>query len=159
MMNKYSIHLIGCGNILKGDDGFGPAVINYLEDKYHIPEDVLTEDAGLACADWLLNMVGDPESPKMIIVVDAQDMGEVVGTINVKRAIEMDLPDSSINRHLFPDINVVQQLDRQGVDLVFVSCQAGYIPDDLFQGISDELQSAIPLVAEEVANLLNLSRK
>ncbi|MHA2089780.1 MAG: hydrogenase maturation protease [Candidatus Kariarchaeaceae archaeon] len=159
MMKMYTTHLIGCGNILKGDDGFGPAVVRYLEENYVIPDDILMEDAGLACADWLLNLVHDVDAPKMIVVVDAQDMREVVGTITVKRAIEMDLPDSSINRHLFPDINVVQQLHRQGVDLVFVSCQVGYIPEDLFQGISDEMKSAIPLVSQEVADLLKLTRK
>lgn len=32
--------ILGCGNILFGDDGFGPAVIEYLLSHYDIPDDL-----------------------------------------------------------------------------------------------------------------------
>ena len=39
-----SILVFGCGNILFGDDGFGPAVVNHLQEKYSLPDDVLVMD-------------------------------------------------------------------------------------------------------------------
>jgi coenzyme F420 hydrogenase subunit delta len=38
--------VFGWGNILFGDDGFGPAVVKYLQDNYPLPEEVLALDAG-----------------------------------------------------------------------------------------------------------------
>ena len=40
-MFEKAILIFGCGNILWGDDGFGPAVIECLNEKYHLPDDVL----------------------------------------------------------------------------------------------------------------------
>ena len=38
--------ILGCGNILFGDDGFGPAVCEYLKTHFEIPEDIGAEDCG-----------------------------------------------------------------------------------------------------------------
>ncbi|MHA2250440.1 MAG: hydrogenase maturation protease [Candidatus Kariarchaeaceae archaeon] len=158
-MEHYNIHLLGCGNILKGDDGFGPSVIKHLEMHYLIPDNIFIEDAGLACADWLLNLVGDDEGPKQIVVVDALDLGLEVGQIKLVKAHEMNLPDSSISRHLFPDKNVVNMLYEAGVELTFVSCQVAYIPEDLLEGLSEEITKKVPVAAEIVANLLSIEKK
>jgi len=32
--------ILGCGNTLFGDDGFGPAVIHFLEKHFKVPKDV-----------------------------------------------------------------------------------------------------------------------
>jgi len=38
--------ILGCGNILFGDDGFGPKVVEYLEQNYPIPENAEVINAG-----------------------------------------------------------------------------------------------------------------
>jgi hypothetical protein len=39
-----SVLIFGCGNILWGDDGFGPAVIQRLKERYRLPADVMASD-------------------------------------------------------------------------------------------------------------------
>ena len=43
---EYDCLVLGCGNPLIGDDGFGPAVIQQLEEAYAIPESVACIDVG-----------------------------------------------------------------------------------------------------------------
>ena len=42
--------IIGCGNILFGDDGFGCAVADYLQGHYETGDDACVADAGTASA-------------------------------------------------------------------------------------------------------------
>jgi hydrogenase maturation protease len=45
MLNK-RVLVLGVGNVLFGDDGFGPAVANALADQCVLPADVLVADVG-----------------------------------------------------------------------------------------------------------------
>ncbi|NIM48234.1 MAG: hydrogenase maturation protease, partial [Gemmatimonadales bacterium] len=38
--------VLGCGNVLFGDDGFGPAVAQHCQEHYRIPADICVLDAG-----------------------------------------------------------------------------------------------------------------
>jgi coenzyme F420 hydrogenase subunit delta len=49
--------VIGVGNILFGDDGFGPKVIEYLKSNYDIKENVLLIDAGTAVREILFDIL------------------------------------------------------------------------------------------------------
>jgi len=68
-----SILVFGCGNILFGDDGFGPAVVNHLKEKYSLPDDVLVMDVGTSIRDILFDLALSEKKPKKIIVFDAVD--------------------------------------------------------------------------------------
>ena len=48
-----SVLIFGCGNILWGDDGFGPAVIQRLKEHYRLPGNVLAMDVGTSIRDIL----------------------------------------------------------------------------------------------------------
>ncbi|MCY3413436.1 MAG: hydrogenase maturation protease [Candidatus Heimdallarchaeota archaeon] len=157
----HSIHIIGCGNIFKGDDGIGSEVIKYLEEHYVIPDSVLIEDAGLACADWLLNLIGDPDAPKQVIVIDAQSASSndppiEIGEIFVRKGHELNLPDISINRHLFPDKTVVELLEQSGVDTTFITCQINEPSEEIIQGLSDLINSKISKIGDIVAEIVHL---
>ena len=65
------ILILGCGNILFGDDGFGPAVIEYLEKNVSLPENVLAVDMGTGIKDFLFDLILAPVKPKCIYVLDA----------------------------------------------------------------------------------------
>ena len=45
MFNK-RVLIFGCGNVLFGDDGFGPQVVEYLTQHYKLPSDVYALDVG-----------------------------------------------------------------------------------------------------------------
>ena len=68
---KKSVLILGCGNILFGDDGFGPAVVAYLETHYRLPETVLVQDMGTSIQEFLFDLLIAPRKPKQIFIVDA----------------------------------------------------------------------------------------
>ena len=57
---KKPILILGCGNILFGDDGFGPAVIKYLEAQASLPETVLAVDIGTGIKEFLFDLIIAP---------------------------------------------------------------------------------------------------
>ncbi len=62
--------ILGCGNTLFGDDGFGPAVIDYLEKHCRLPEDVSILDVGTGAREILFTIALAEKKPKRIIVID-----------------------------------------------------------------------------------------
>ena len=97
--------ILGCGNILRGDDGFGPMVIQLLERDYKIPPEVKILDAGLGCGEVLLNLTVDEERPRRGIVVDAVELGLTAGEVRVFDASDLKI-HKSLSRHQFPDRKV-----------------------------------------------------
>ena len=68
-----SVLIFGCGNILFGDDGFGPAVvIEYLQ-HYLLPPEVGIMDVGTSIRDILFNLALSEKRPRQLIIVDAVD--------------------------------------------------------------------------------------
>ena len=64
-----SVIIFGCGNILFGDDGFGPAVAEELEGNYDIPEHLCVINAGTSVREFLFNIVLDEKKPKKIFLI------------------------------------------------------------------------------------------
>ena len=65
--------IFGCGNVLMGDDGFGPAVIKRLNSHHDLPADAHAEDVGTSVRDILFNLTLLDKRPEHIVVVDATD--------------------------------------------------------------------------------------
>ena len=51
------ILILGCGNTLFGNDGFGPKVIQYLNENYTFPDFVLSLDAGTGIRDYVFDLL------------------------------------------------------------------------------------------------------
>lgn len=68
--------VIGCGNVLRGDDGAGPALVRRLAER-GLPPTVRCVDAGTAGVDAVLAMRGVDE----VLVVDACRTGRPPGSI------------------------------------------------------------------------------
>ena len=83
---RKEVLVIGCGNILFGDDGFGYHVVKRLEDM-DLPDEVGVIDGGAGSAYYILSLL-DEESPvKKIVVVDTIDFNLPPGTL-VKLGVE-----------------------------------------------------------------------
>jgi len=155
---KKRVLILGVGNLLFGDDGFGPAAADYLIKNCKIPGDVCVMDVGIGAGDVLFTVALSQEKPKKIIVLDAVDVQKKPGEI-FELSID-DLPANKItdfSMHLFPATNLLKELrDQMGVDVVILACQAERIPDAVSPGLSDSVKLALPKAAEMS---LKLARK
>jgi coenzyme F420 hydrogenase subunit delta len=152
--------IFGCGNILFGDDGFGPAVVKYLQDHYPLPEDVLALDVGTSIRDLLFNLVLSEEKPEKIIVVDAVDYpdrqpGEVfeipVEGIPAKKTADFSL-------HQFPTVNLLQELkEHTGVEIHVIVVQVQDLPEEVSPGLSPEAAGAIKEVCARILHILGFA--
>jgi len=155
---KKRVLILGVGNLLFGDDGFGPAAADYLQKNCKIPDDVYVMDVGIGAGDVLFTVALSQKKPEKIIVLDAVDVQKKPGEI-FELSID-DLPANKItdfSMHLFPATNLLKELrDQMGVDVVILACQAERIPDAVSLGLSDSVKLALPKAAEMA---LKLARK
>ena len=149
--------VLGVGNPLFGDDGFGPAVVKHLLDDEEIPDGVLVLDVGTSTQDILFNILLSDTKPERIIVVDATDVGRAPGEI-----FELEVEAVPVNKsgdfsvHLFPSTNMLKELrDEGGVEVVIISAQVEWIPTDACIGLSQRLRNAVPCAARMVLRLCN----
>ena len=144
--------ILGCGNTLFGDDGFGPAVIDYLEKRYKTPKDVSILDVGTGAREILFTITLAEKKPERIIVVDALDCGKKPGeifTIPVENLPEKKIDDFSL--HQLPTSNLLKELkDLCHVEVVLVATQPEYIPEMVEPGLSKKLQEAVPRVGKYI---------
>jgi len=147
--------VLGCGNILFGDDGFGPDVADYLNRNYKIPPDRGVYNLGLSTRGFIFNILLSDTRPKRIVVVDA------VSYDNRTPGELFDVPLDSLTRekvddfsfHQGPTSNLLKELrDLAGVDIVIVACQPESIPKEMTRGLSEPLKKALPQAAEMIYN-------
>jgi hydrogenase maturation protease len=70
----------GLGNVLRGDDGFGPAVVQALESEGILPENVSLLELGIGGVSLVHELM---EGYEALIIVDAMDRGGAPGTLYV----------------------------------------------------------------------------
>ncbi len=139
--------IFGCGNVLLGDDGFGPVVVEYLLEHYRLPESVVAVDVGTGVRDLLFDLVLMPGKPKQIFIVDAvflpmRQPGEIF-----EIALEqLPLPKKNdFSVHQFPSTNLLEELQNgSGVDVRVLVAQMNSLPEAVMPGISDEVRAAVP---------------
>jgi len=135
---------------LFGDDGFGPAVADYLLKNYQIPSDVYIMDVGTGAGDVIFTTALSQEKPEKIIIIDAVDVNRKPGEI-FELSID-DLPGNKVtdfSLHFFPATNLLKELrDIMDVKIIILACQVERIPDAVNTGLSDSLKLALPRAAE-----------
>jgi len=147
------ILVFGCGNILFGDDGFGPAVVEYLKKHYFLPEDVLAMDVGTSIRDILFDLALSEKKPKKIIVVDAVDYpdrrpGEIF-EIPVEGIPGKKTADFSL--HQFPTVNILQELkDHTGIEITVIVAQTDTLPETIQPGLSKAMKGAVVEACERI---------
>ena len=151
------ILVLGCGNILFGDDGFGPEVINYLQKNYIIPDDIFVFNAGLSVRTILFNIVLSDIKPKKIIIVDAVNIGKTAGTIfplDVNDMPEIKCDDFSM--HQIPTSNLLKELKNFcNVDVKIIVVQVQNIPEEVSPGLSNVVKDSIPVACELILKEIN----
>jgi hydrogenase maturation protease len=145
--------IYGIGNLLLGDDGVGPAVIAWLQERNLVPSDVTLEDLGTPSLD-LANYIQDYD---LVIFVDAVAVKAAPGTIRLfsREEIIAAPPGIRVSPHE-PSINdALIVLDFAGGaprDVVLV----GVVPETLegCMELSAAVSAAVPRAAEIVLSEL-----
>jgi coenzyme F420 hydrogenase subunit delta len=142
--------VLGCGNILFGDDGFGCALVEYTDSRHRVPDDVCMLDAGTGVRKLLFTLCLSAARPRRLLIVDALDAGRSPGEL-----FELDpagippikLDDFSM--HQIPTSNLLRELqDECGVEVRVLACQTGPLPQEISPGLSPPVQKALRHAAE-----------
>jgi coenzyme F420 hydrogenase subunit delta len=143
--------VLGCGNVLFGDDGFGPAVIEHLHAHYKIPDTVCAVDVGTGARNVLFTVSISPERPKRVLIVDAIDRKGFPGEIF--ELTPGDLPPEKaegFSLHQAPSANLALELMREGIDVRVLVAQTGRVPESVEPGLSSALRKAVPRMCERI---------
>lgn len=139
------ILVAGVGNVLRGDDGFGPAVTELLG---HLPDGADVVETGIGGIALLQELMAGCDG---LVLIDAVERGAAPGTLFVLE------PDVGEGVHV-PDVHlanpdrVLSMAKTMGVlpDRVrIIGCQPDEV-DELCQGLSPVVQRALPDAVRKV---------
>jgi len=129
--------LVGIGNVLRGDDAFGPCLIRQLRNQ----TDLLLYDGGSTPENWVARIAAD--QPKRIILVDTADFGAPAGLVQF-HAVE-EIGPGGVSTHALSLQLFAQSLhERTGASVCLLAVQ----PRDLAWGapLSTEVAAALAQV-------------
>lgn len=156
---KKDVLIIGCGNPLLGDDGFGSAVIKTLETRFDLPGHVGTFDAGTCIRDILFDLLLSDKKPEKIFIVDTVQQKEGVPgnifSIDPDNIPENKTADYSL--HQFPSTNILKELKLFSlIDIQIYAVQAKKIPEQIIIHLSNPVKNAVLPLCERICRQLKI---
>jgi len=144
--------ILGCGNVLFGDDGFGCAVIEYMQARREVPEYVCLLDAGTGVRKLLFTLLLSAARPACVLIVDAVDVGRTPGELVEIRPSELPVTKSDdFAIHELPSSNLLEELRTCGMEVRILGCQTGPLPDQICPGMCEPVEAALPKAVEWIA--------
>jgi hydrogenase maturation protease len=147
------VSVIGLGNILLGDDGFGPCAVEMFRCKYECGPDVEILDLGTPGVDLAPYLYGRG----LAILVDALDAARAAGTLCICRwnAIAPSPVKVRVTGHdpgVTEALTQLHMLDQAPHELVVV----GVVPKscEFNEGISPEVFRTACIAVDHIAGLL-----
>lgn len=145
--------VVGCGNVLFKDDGFGPTTIKEMEENYieerPLPDNTMLIDAGTSAPHYLFSLPNPMW--KKIIILDIADFGGKPGDVKILSRDEV--PEGKYqDPH---SISVADPLDLTDAEIIIIACQpedvsSPYVVYGLSDSVQEGMKNAIELVYEEV---------
>lgn len=145
--------ILGCGNWLWGDDGFGPAVTRGLLSDVAVPDDVCIMDVGTSIREVLFDVILSEKKPEKIVVVDAMDCGREPGELfNMDIGSMPQTKLADLSAHQVPTSSLLRDLrDMCGVDVVVIACQVQNRDAEIKPGLSPVVEQAVHRAVETVS--------
>ena len=155
--------VVACfGNVLRADDGVGPAVAQALL-SVSLPPGALVMEIGIGGIHLVQELLSSPVD--VLLVVDAVDLGRPAGTVLVQRPDVLDVSTLSVDRrrdeladmHLATPARALMVARGMGV-LPPVTLVVGVQTTDTQEpryGLSDVTAAAVPAAVREVVRLLS----
>jgi hydrogenase maturation protease len=146
-----NIRVIGCGNVIAGDDGVGLMVIEELK-KLSLPSVEIIEGGvfGLDLLDYFLDT-------DKVIVVDAVSTGNIKGGLCriEKKDIEAMSRDNIISLHQLGIAEVMKigsilYSDRMAENIILIGIEIGQLEDKFSLELSPSVKKTVPLAVEHV---------
>jgi len=133
-MLKGKVIIVGIGNSLRCDDGFGPALIKMLEDK----SDMVCIDAGSAPENYLGKIV--KLNPDTVLIVDAVHLGLKPGEYEILK--KKDIVKSGFTTHdISPNMFIEYLENNTKADIYMLGVQP--IDVSFGEGMSDHMERAL----------------
>ena len=138
---KGKIAIVGIGNIMRRDDGFGPALVNRIKSKI----DALCIDAGPAPENYLGSII--KEKPDTILLVDAIHMERRPGYYDLLR--KQDILRGGFTTHNMSPVMIIEYLEKETKADIYM---LGVQPQNIFFG--DELSARLNRALRELSNII-----
>ena len=147
--------IVGCGNLLRGDDAAGPVLMRLLADR-DLPPGVRLIDGGTAGMDVAFAMRG----ARRVVVIDASRIGVEPGTIHRvpgEEVADLAPPDGNLHRFRWDQaLGFAQWLLKdeypQDVTVWLVEGESFELGDAL----SPRVQASIERIADEIVTELTM---
>ena len=154
MTNRREVLVLGIGNVLWADEGFGVRAVEALHAKYALPDVVSVVDGGTQG----LYLFGEVAAARRVLVFDAIDFGLAPGTLRVLRDGEVPAWKAvKVSPHQtgFNDILALAQLRGEAPEAItLIGVQPEELSDlggSLRASIRARLPEAVELAASELA--------
>ena len=151
VVRSQRVLIAGVGNVLRGDDGFGPAVTQLLDD---LPEGAEVIETGIGGVALLQELMAGCSG---LILIDAVERNAPPGTVFLITPEVMEgehVPDV----HLANPDRVLSMAKTMGVlpdRVMIVGCQPADNMEELDQGLSPEVQRALAVAVDKIEETVN----
>lgn len=149
------ILILGVGNLLRGDDGFGVHLIGSLSDAA-LPPDVLLLEAGTV-SHQLIPLLAEIDR---LIVIDAVEAGDVPGSIFLFDPDDLHFPSGpmvSLHQISLMDVLHMAELTGGKPETTIIGVQPKDVTSWCME-LSEEVRAAMPKVKELIFAELNKVR-
>ncbi|RAP51685.1 MAG: coenzyme F420-reducing hydrogenase, FrhD protein [Methanosphaera sp. rholeuAM270] len=145
--------IVGCGNILYGDDGFGPEVIKYINDHdIKFRGDTCIIDGATSAPHYIFTL--PQEKWRNIIIIDIASLKRKAGTIEVLRLDQVREEERYMDVHGLSATYPLHNLEDK-INIKIVAIEAENIPHEMEIGLSDTLTKKIPETIDTVKKVLD----
>jgi len=148
--------ILGLGNDLLGDDGFGPAVIERLLALGDLPAGALALDTGMGVTRLLFDIALSDRRPQRLIAVDAVRLGRPAGTVSLLPldAIEPGRVRAA-SAHQEPTTCLLKELGAlSGMDIFLLAAEPEVMPEEVSPGLSPAVQGAVEAACAVLRDML-----
>ncbi|MFH1791167.1 MAG: hydrogenase 3 maturation endopeptidase HyCI [Candidatus Omnitrophota bacterium] len=143
---KGTVVIVGIGNILRGDDGFGPALVSALKGRTR----AVLIDAGVSPE----NCTGlvKKAAPDTVVLVDAVHMDLEPGECRILG--EEDILKTGFSTHDASQNMFMQYLKSEtGARIYMLGLQPATVA--LGSGMTEKVSAAVPEIADKIEGILN----
>lgn len=151
-MSEARCLVIGLGNPLMGDDGFGLAALARFVERWETDDRVVLLDGGT----WGMNLLPDVESAEAVVFIDAVNVRQSPGTpVTLERHELPKLLALKLSPHQIGIQEVLALAELRGrlpERTVVIGTQPAYV--EMSTALSGACAAVVDLVAERVAGRL-----